>query len=99
MMKTKRQPLKLEAEAARQIATSVLAYADAAYPPGGSECAQATHQTLKELAVKISRSHDSAINLKKRQLPLIKAAIRWYYSEEAQPQSGIDPESLILQLQ
>ena len=92
------RPLKLDGETAGQIAKAVYIYADAAYPPGGSECAQATNQALKELAGRISRSTDQAFILKKRQLPLIKAAIRWYYSEDVQPEPGVDPEKLILKL-
>ena len=92
------QPLQLDAETAGQIASAVFIYADAAYPPGGSECAQATNQTLKDLAGRISRSAEQAFILKKRQLPLIKAAIRWYYSEHVQPESSVDPEKLISKL-
>ena len=90
--------LQFDGETAEQIATAVFIYAEAAYPPGGSECAQATNQTLKDLAARISRSAEQALVLKKRQLPLIKAAIRWYYSEDMQPETSVDPEKLILQL-
>ena len=98
MKAKKTQALTLDTETAGQIALSIYAYAEAAYPAGGSECAQATNQTLKELAFNINRSSEKALVLKKRQLPLIKAAIRWYYSEEAQPEPGIDPEQLIKKL-
>lgn len=98
-MKTKKiQPLKLDADTAGLIAASILAYANAAYPPGGSECAQATHQSLKDLAIKFSRPSEQGILLKKRQLPLIKAAIRWFYSEEGTGKTVVDPEALVLKL-
>ncbi len=76
---------------------ALVAYANAAYPSYGSECSQATNQTLKELAERVSHSYETPIQLKKRQLPMIKAAIRWFYSSENTDASvqGIDPEKLI----
>lgn len=79
------------------ISNALVAYANAAYPSCGSECSQATNQTLKELAERISHSHETPVQLKKRQHPMIKAAIRWFYNPENTDTSvlGIDPEKLI----
>ncbi len=98
-MKSKKlEPFLLDAETVGLIATSIRVYADAAYPPGGSECAQATNQTLKDLAIKFSQSTEQGVLLKKRQLPFVKAAIRWYYSDEVAGNSDVDPEALVMKL-
>ena len=96
------KPIKLTPQAAVNIAEALKVYASVAYPLGGSECSQATHQTLLELAKKITiMGPEGALRLKKRQLPIIKAAINWYYSEDNADEirQGINAENLLQQLQ
>ena len=68
---------------AQAFATAVRAYAEAAYPPGGSECAQVAHQTLLDTASACEIHTDGALRLRKRQLPMLRAAVRWSLSENA----------------
>ena len=79
------------------ISNALFAYANAAYPSCGSECAQALNQSLKELAHSLSHAYEIPVQLKKRQLPMIKAAISWFYGPDNLDVSvqGIDPEKLI----
>lgn len=93
--------IQLSSESAQAIAIALKVYADAAYPPGGSECAQASNQTLKDLAIKIYNSPTDPFNIKSRQKPMIKAAVRWYYGEDnpLQIENREDPERLISELE
>ena len=92
--------IRLDIEASQAVGKALYAYADAAYPPGGSECSQASNQSLKQLAESFLIANKTPLKLKKRQLPMIKAAIRWFYSPDStyQGEEAIDPELLISQL-
>lgn len=97
-----KKPIKLTSQAAVNIAEALKAYASVAYPLGGSECSQATHQTLMELAKKITiMGPEGTLRLKKRQLPIIKATINWYYSEDnvEKIKQAINAENLLQQLE
>ena len=56
-------------------------YAHAAFPIGGSECAQVSREALLAIAQRLANCSDAAIPLKPRQIPLLKAAIHWYFTE------------------
>ena len=88
MTKKKSRIVQLTEEESRAVSRGLVAYANAAYPPGGSECSQASNQTLKEIALQLGNSHLQPAELKKRQIPMIKAALRWFYSSEESGQSG-----------
>ncbi len=51
-----------------------------AFPPSGSDCAQATRDSLLELSEKIKNSSENC-EINKRQRPLLKTAIVWYFEE------------------
>ncbi|MCK5918306.1 MAG: hypothetical protein KAG34_07760 [Cocleimonas sp.] len=51
-----------------------------AFPPNGSDCAQATRSSLLELSEKIKRDTNSC-EISARQRPLLKTAIIWYFDE------------------
>lgn len=51
-----------------------------AFPSNGSDCAQATRDSLLELSEKIKSSSESH-EINKRQRPLLKTAITWYFEE------------------
>ena len=100
-MKTKSgQAISLGFDDSQAIAKALYVYAEAAYPPGGSECSQASNQSLKQLAERLLVAHKTPIMIKKRQLPMIKSAIRWFYSPESAHlhEEAIDCERLIRQL-
>jgi hypothetical protein len=97
---SKVKSLSLDEATAVAIATAVFVYADAAYPPGGSECAQASNQSLKQLANAIHNSSRIPFSFKKRQRPMLKAAIRWFYSADnpLEHDASIQGETLIEKL-
>ena len=69
--------------AGKTLAQVLRIYADAAYPQGGSECTQATRASLQQLAQQIAETsarHENLM-LSKRQLPLLRSAVEWYFSE------------------
>jgi len=59
-------------------------YAQAAYPTGGSECAQVARETLLESARTIAAAVAGGrpAELRRRQRSHFKAAVSWYFSEE-----------------
>ena len=78
-----------DAASARELARALRAYAHAAYPPGGSECAQVARNTLLETAATCERHTAGTLQLRKRQLPMLRAAVRWWLSES----DGVGVES------
>lgn len=64
-----------------------------AFPPNGSDCAQATRDSLLELSEKINSNENCEIN--KRQRPLLKTAITWYF-EEVEVGDADQQKSLLL---
>jgi hypothetical protein len=58
-------------------------YADAAYPQNGSECSQATRSSLLQLAERIADAgkKEQPVRLQRRQLPMLRSAVEWYFSE------------------
>jgi len=100
-MVKKSQGILLDRQVAEQIAQAISSYAYAAYPPGGSECAQASHQSLLDIADKVYQSSFGAeLILKKRQLPMVKSAINWFYSDDNDHPSTteVNPAELIATL-
>jgi hypothetical protein len=61
-----------------QVGDAIACYADAAYPRGGSECAQIARETLLDTAARCRAHGGGVLELPKRQIPLVKAALRWY---------------------
>lgn len=58
-------------------------YADAAYPVGGSDCAAASRQGLFDIAdlIREAIDNDGVAHIGRRQKPVLKAAVKWFYSE------------------
>lgn len=57
-------------------------YATAAYPPGGSDCAQVSHAALMDLAALIEQgihANSGSVLVSRRPRALVKAAITYYY--------------------
>lgn len=69
--------------AGKTLAQVLSVYIKAAYPENASECSQATRSSLLQVVdeiVKQDAGH-ATVTLKKRQLPMIKSAIEWYFLE------------------
>jgi hypothetical protein len=70
--------------AVRDIACAAIRdYAHAAYPEGGSECAQVARYTLLELAADIDAGiaeHSETVEISKRPRAMLKAAFEYYFN-------------------
>jgi hypothetical protein len=58
-------------------------YAQAAFPPGGSACAEAARESLLEIAARLEREQAAcgSITLKGRQKGTLRGAVRVYFNE------------------
>lgn len=81
-MKDKIREVACNPEQARALARVIRAYADAAFPTGGSECAQVSRATLLDTAARCEQHAGGALGLRRRQLPVLRGAVRWALSEE-----------------
>lgn len=85
-MKHKMLTIECQDNLREDLVTAITHYAYAAYPPGGSECAQASREALETLAQSIKPQtadpvETSPFQIKTRQRSTIKAAINWYFTE------------------
>ena len=74
------------------LCTAIREYAHAAYPEGGSECAQVARYTLLELATDIEAgisNENATVEVSKRPKAMVKAALEYYFNraDEAQGQA------------
>lgn len=81
-MKTKTHELVCDGEQARALARVIRAYADAAFPAGGSECAQVSRAALLDTAAQCEAHAGGALSLRRRQLPVLRAAVHWALSAD-----------------
>lgn len=84
--------IQCSATQAQQLAEAIQTYAHAAYPPGGSECAQVSREALLEAAKAILQQHGETITLRKRQRSMLQTAINWFYNEEGPGDPGLAKE-------
>jgi hypothetical protein len=65
---------------------AIVAYAEAAFPPGGSECAQASRESLTSLAAgwRAEQAATGKITLRSRQRPLLRSAVTTYFEQLAE---------------
>ena len=85
------------------VCAAIRDYAHAAYPEGGSECAQVARYTLLELAAEIDAGitgHSETVQISKRPRAMVKAAIEYYFNrmDEARGVSSTHQRSLFLEL-
>jgi tRNA threonylcarbamoyladenosine modification (KEOPS) complex Pcc1 subunit len=85
-MKHKMLTINCQNNLCEDLAMAITHYAYAAYPPGGSECAQASREALETLAQTIKSQNSehverTSIQIKARQRSTLKAAINWYFTE------------------
>ena len=65
------------------VCSAIRDYAHAAYPEGGSECAQVARYTLLELAADIDAGiteHSHTVEISKRPRAMVKAAFEYYFN-------------------
>ena len=78
-------------------------YAHAAYPEGGSECAQLAHYTLLELAAGIGAGiteQNASVEISKRPRAMVKAALEYYFNrmDDAQGTTSTRQRQLFAEL-
>jgi hypothetical protein len=67
------------------LCTAIHDYAHAAYPEGGSECAQVARYTLLELAAEINdgiSEEKLSVEISKRPKSMVKAALEYYFNRQ-----------------
>jgi len=57
---------------------AIRCFAQAAYPPGGSDCAQVARETLLNTAGGIAASENGPAQASTRQRVLLRQAVQWY---------------------
>ena len=78
---------------ARKISEAIEVYAHAAYPVGGSDCAQVSRDALLVSAKAFSSIEtDGIVQVRKRQRRPLKAAVDWYFSMEGPGDHSKGPE-------
>lgn len=81
-MKRKTVKIACDAPTAQQLGTAIRAYTNAAYPVGGSECAQVARAALLDAAESCDAHQSGDLALRRRQLALLRACVRWYFTEQ-----------------
>jgi len=67
------------------LCTAIREYAHAAYPEGGSECAQVARYTLLQLAAEINdgiSEEKRSVEISKRPRSMVKAALEYYFNRQ-----------------
>jgi hypothetical protein len=82
--------------ARRLLAELLRRFTAAAYPPGGSDCAQVARETLFTTVERIEQ-YDAPAVISTRQRPLLKQAVQWYFAEIS-PQDRAAHEQPLLAL-
>lgn len=81
-MRQKTVSLDCDAHLANSLALAVRAYAEAAYPSGGSECAQVARAALVDVAALCEAHSGGHLVLRRRLMPQVRAAVRWCLSQD-----------------
>ncbi len=81
-MTSKTLVIECDQATARVLAGAIRVYVQAAYPPGGSACAQAARAALLDTASLCAAHRQGELRLRRRQTPQIRAALRWYCGDE-----------------
>lgn len=90
-MKAKTVSLELDARLAHSLAEAIRAYALAAYPRGGSDCAQVAREALLDTADTCAAHAAGPLVLRKRIMPQLRAAVRWCLSQDGPPNVELPP--------
>lgn len=87
----KTRAVACDADTAAGLAAAIRAYTDAAYPRGGSDCAQVARAALLDVADQCAAHPGGALPLRRRVLPQLRAAVRWYLSADGPSDPGRRP--------
>lgn len=89
-MAAKRFSLQLDEELQAVLCNAIRLYADAAYPPGGSECAQVARETLLDTANTVEKqfADKGVVEVSRRLKSQLKAALQFF--SEANNANGKD---------
>ena len=79
-MTRKSASIDCDAQTAGDLARAIRAYTEAAYPLGGSDCAQVARNALLDAAADCDAHESGSLALRRRQLALLRACVRWYFS-------------------
>lgn len=78
----KRFQIICDQDAAGLLGIVIRCYGDAAFPPGGSECAQASREALHAIAGNIeNHAAGNGALVSSRQTRLLRSAVSWYFHE------------------
>jgi len=97
-MRSKTVQIRCGAGVAHGLGTAIRTYAHAAYPPGGSACAQVAREALLDVARQCDAHRGGSLTLRKRMLPQLRAAVRWWLStaDPSDVESRPDLEELLI---
>lgn len=82
-IKPRRIKLSCDVTVKDVLCAAIREYAHAAYPEGGSECAQVARYTLLELAADIDAgitAGNETVEVSKRPMAMVKAALEYYFN-------------------
>lgn len=90
--------IQCDPEVAELLARQILFYTSAAYPPGGSDCAQAAREAMLGAAdtirndVASSGSASASVRIR----AMLKAAVKYYYSQFDETDRAASDRALML---
>lgn len=73
--------IELNKDSSVAIAEAIRHYANAVYPLS-STCAQVSREALHDVASSFEQFEEGSIQISRRKLPMIKAAVSWYFGDE-----------------
>ena len=74
------------------LCTAIREYAHAAYPAGGSECAQVARYTLLELAAEIDAGiseGQTSVSISKRPRAMVRAALEYHFNRQDEADAAV----------
>ncbi len=80
-----------------RLAEALRTYVDAAYPRGGSPCAQVARETLLDTARQLA-ADDGPATIPRRQRHLVRAATEWYWGEDGPGDTSTETVQRLLAL-
>lgn len=93
MVKPRTVAIDCDAATTTRLADAVRAYANAAHPPGGSDCSHVARETLLDTARYCEQTAGAPLQLRRRQISLLRAAVDWYFAQTG-PQDKVTGERL-----
>lgn len=87
-MSARQLKLQLDNNQRRVLTNAIQVYCDAAYPPGGSECAQAAREALLNILPQLQNLSpgDETVTISRRMRSHLKAAVNYYCEQQHLPE-------------